>query len=485
MTDKLNEQQKKLLKLDIRRELYKKSFYEFFKDAVQVIEPTTHWSFNWHFEYLCDMLQQEAERIKINGRKDKDIIVNVPFRSGKSYLFTIVFPVWFWIIHPEGKILSLSYSQDLATTHSYKSKVLMNENWFKELYPDFEFQADQNSKSHYANMRNGERIALGFGGSITGQGADIIIMDDPNHVKQVSNVNLISDQRTYNDIVYSRLNNPKVGIRIIIQQRLAEEDLSGYLLTKNPEKYRHICIPAEEAENIEPKTLKQYYEEGLFWKERFDWEVLSDYKSTLGTKAYSNQLKQKAVPDEGIIFKKDWFVIMPFDDLLDKELVWDLYIDPAYTSDKNNDPSGIVLISRPYNGKIFIKKAWEYWLEFPELIKKIQELHNNYCSSKSKIYVEPKAAGKSVVQSIRNLTTFNIMELDSTKDSKETRANAISPITESKRVVLFKDSSWNNNFIDQVTGFPVASHDDMLDCMMFAIEKQLQKKTNKLSYRFA
>ena len=77
------------------------------------------------------------------------------------------------------------------------------------------------------------------------------------------------------------------------------------------------------------------------------------------------------------------------------------------------------------------------------------------------------------------------MELDSTKDSKETRANAISPITESKRVVLFKDSSWNNNFIDQVTGFPVASHDDMLDCMMFAIEKQLQKKTNKLSYRFA
>jgi len=86
MTDKLNEQQKKLLKLDIRRELYKKSFYEFFKDAVQVIEPTTHWSFNWHFEYLCDMLQQEAERIKINGRKDKDIIVNVPFRSGKSYL---------------------------------------------------------------------------------------------------------------------------------------------------------------------------------------------------------------------------------------------------------------------------------------------------------------------------------------------------------------------------------------------------------------
>ena len=484
----LTDEQKKELKLQIEREIYNRSYYEFFKKACTVLEPATDWSFNWHFEYLCDIMQEEGERISKGEKKDKDLIINIPFRSGKSMLFTIVFPVWLWTIFPEAKVLSLSYSADLSTSHSYKSKILMMSEWFKELYPEIEFQADMNSKSHFANNSGGERIAFGFGGSVTGSGGDIILCDDPNHIKQTSNLNLKNDQRSYNEIIYSRLNNPSTGLRVIIQQRLAKDDLSGYLLSATPDKYRHICIPAKLASHIEPKILQSKYVNNLFWRDRFTNEELNNYLTTLGSKQFANQLQQLATPDEGVILKREWFGIEDYNPLVHGKIIWDLYIDPAYTKDKSNDPTGIVIASA-MNGILYVYKAFQFWLEFPELLRKISELNNLYCSKSSKIYVEPKASGKSIVQSLRNETLLNVIEIKTRvngkvvqTESKVTRANACSPIVESRRVVLIRDS-WNEGFIEECITFPFGTHDDQLDCMMFAIEEKLSKNNREINYK--
>ena len=78
-----------LIKKQLQKELYKKSFYEFLRDAVMVLEPATTWRFNWHIKVLCDIAQAEVQRIVDGIPKQFDIIINVPPRTMKSYIFSI------------------------------------------------------------------------------------------------------------------------------------------------------------------------------------------------------------------------------------------------------------------------------------------------------------------------------------------------------------------------------------------------------------
>jgi len=81
------------IKLAIEQKICEMSFYEFFKMAWHVVEPAVPLSTNWHHKYLCSLLQDEAERIIDGKPKKKDIIINVPFRSTKSLIVKVLFPV--------------------------------------------------------------------------------------------------------------------------------------------------------------------------------------------------------------------------------------------------------------------------------------------------------------------------------------------------------------------------------------------------------
>ena len=106
-----------------------------------------------------------------------------------------------------------------------------------------------------------------------------------------------------------------------------------------------------------------------------------------------------------------------------------------------------------------------------------------YGSDRTKIYIEPKASGLSIIQQLKRSTRFNIIQIKSPKDSKEVRLNAVAPQVESGRVFLIKDS-WNDSFVDEVAGFPVAPHDEYPDLLGYAIEEFLNKKS-EMSYGFA
>ena len=96
------------LRFALEKKLCELSFYEFFKKAWHVVEPSIELSTNWHHKYLCDILQEEAERIIANKPKTKDIVINIPFRSTKSLLVTVMFPVWAWIKNPKFRFITAS-----------------------------------------------------------------------------------------------------------------------------------------------------------------------------------------------------------------------------------------------------------------------------------------------------------------------------------------------------------------------------------------
>jgi len=447
-------------------------FVNFYRDAFKVLEPQTPYLHNWHIDYICTELQAETYRILDGDRTNGDIIINVPFRSSKSLLTTIIYPVWSWVINPYMSFITASFSNQLSTEHARKSRQLIQSDWFIENFGHlFQIVTDQNVKSNYENDKGGKRFATSVTGTVTGMGADVIIMDDPLNPKMAySEIERNNVNRAYSETFYSRTKNPHTAVRIIVMQRLHEDDLSGYLLNKGG--YRHICIPGEATESLKPTKLSQYYKNGLFWPERFNDKILHEYRVSLGSAGYAGQILQQPAPPEGNIFKAKWFDIV---NEVPEGLVWNYRLDTAYTSNKANDPSALLAYATDGNF-FYFREVEQVWLEFPQLCEYIKTfvMHNGYTSA-SRIYIEPKASGKSIVQQIKSTTGLNVLEDKAPDTDKVTRANAVSAMVEAGRVKLIA-GSWNRRFLDEVTQFPYAKHDDQVDVMVMALQSRQQKK---------
>jgi len=159
---------KQALKFALNKKLCEMSFYEFFKQAWHVVEPSVPLSTNWHHKYICDLLQKECERIIAQKPKTKDIIINVPFRSTKSLIVTVMFPVWAWIKSPKLRFITSSYSATLSIELATKSRDIIFSDWFKRRWGDvFHIKKDQNLKERYENNHIGMRRATSVGGTVT------------------------------------------------------------------------------------------------------------------------------------------------------------------------------------------------------------------------------------------------------------------------------------------------------------------------------
>jgi len=470
----------KALKFALEKKLCELSFYEFFQRAWHIVEPSIKLSTNWHHKYLCDVLQEECERIIANKPKTRDIIINIPFRATKSILVTVMFPVWCWIKNPKLRFITASYSADLSIEHSTRSRDIINSDWFKERWGElFHIKKDQNLKSRYENNFLGVRRATSVGGTVTGQGGDFLIVDDPVSPQHAaSEIERENANEWYRTTFYSRLNNPHTGIRIIIMQRIHDNDLSGFLLYGGESriKYQHICIPAEISNDVKPKKLESFYDEdGLFWSDRFSRTILDDYKQALGSYGYAGQLMQTPTPLNSGMIKSEWIKIDQYK-IVDDNTVVNFVIDPAYTSNEKNDPSALLAYTFKDN-KWQIIDCVNVYKEFPELVRFIpQWVTKNGYSNRSRIYVEPKASGKSIVQTLQKETGLNVREDKPPSKDKVARVQDISASLESGRVSLLR-GKWNEEFVQQLVKFPSAKHDDMVDCLVMAITKNMWNRS--------
>ena len=398
---------------------------------------------------------------------------NVPFRSSKSLICSIIFPAWVWCKYPALRFIAASYSNDLSLELANKSRDLLQSDWYLTHFPEVQLKKDNNSKSGFENTKTGARVSTSVGGTVTGKGADIILIDDPiNPKKAASGVEIATTNDWYSGTMYNRLNNPRTGVRIIIMQRLHENDLSGHLLRKNPENYRHICIPAtdDDPRNIKPAELKEKYVDGLFWPDRFTRLELANYKRELGSKGYSQQLMQRAVESEGGMFKRDWFKTISSEDFRSrcdsKSPVFNVFIDSAETDKKDNDATGIVLAAT-VGADLYIKEVRAERKVFTDLIRFLKEWLPKYLSSSSKLFIEGKSSGKSLISQLKAETVWNVVEVSPGRDAKVVRAESVIPMMEGGRVFLI-EGDYIDDFLEEICSFPLAAHDDTVDAFVYA-----------------
>lgn len=467
------------LKASAQRTLCKQSFFFFvrtFWDTVIAEEPV----YNWHIEYICNELQAIGQRVKDRLPAVHDYtIINVPPGSSKSTIASIMYPAWCWVIDPTQRFICSSYSSDISEDLANKARRLLNSDKFKRLFHDVGILKD--SLSHIENDKGGERYTTSTGGSVTGKHAHQIIVDDPQNPKKASSE---AERKQAEDHIFQTLSTRKVDKEltptIVIMQRLHESDVTGAILKKAGLRVHHICLPAELSSNVKPAHLASYYKKGLFDSVRMSPAVLQQMRAALGSYGYAGQFDQTPSPADGGIFKKSWFEIV--DKARPFGAVVHFRLDTAYTAKQTNDPTAILAYYRQGN-EVFVLDCQSVRLEFPELCKFITTyVANTGGSHRSKIKIEPKASGKSVVQELRRMTALNVMEDRPPKDDKVTRANGASPKCEAQRVKLHR-GQWNDDFLNELAAFPNGAHDDKVDVLVATVHDELMEETKGITRR--
>lgn len=462
-----------------RARLATDSYHEFVKQAFAVLEPGTKFVDNWHIEYLCNTVQAHVHRVGRGEPKKRDLIVNIPPRSLKSYIMTICIVPWAWIHYPHMRFICSSYGERLSIDLSTKARRILQSPWYMGNWGDVvQLQKDQNQKLFYENSRTGARYSTSTGGLVTGKGAHIVIIDDPQDPK---GANSEKDRETsinfFTETLSSRLDDPGTGMFLVIQQRLHVSDLTGYLLEREGVKrWQHICIPAEDSNAVKPERLRSYYQDGLMFPGRFTKKVLADLLDRLQGRGYAGQYGQSPKALEGNIIKGPWFRRFKHQDLPSQFLV-NFYVDTAYTKDTENDPFGILAFT-VYDGQTFILGYSKGWKEFPDFCKHLQDYTLEMGrTDASRVWVEPKATGLSIIQQLRKVEGVNIMQDEVPAGSKIERAHAITGALESGKVFLPErddrkyGGAWTESFIEACEAFPNITHDEEVDCLTGVVRK--------------
>jgi len=469
---------------ECRRSLF--YFVKTFWDVIIAEEPV----YNWHIPYLCKELQELSAYIVNRQKKPYDLIINIPPGTTKSTVVTIMFPAWLWTQDPTLRIITNSYSADLSIEHSVKSRDIITSEKYRRLFPNVVLRRDKSAKSSYENTATGARYATSTGGTITGKHGHLIINDDPLNPSQAASDTERETANEHTKTLTSRKVDKANTPTITIMQRLHEMDVTGYLLSKKSEKIKHICLPAELADNVKPAEVRKFYVNGLLDPVRLSQEILDEQKTDLGSRGYSGQFEQNPIPAGGNIIKKDWFQYIhktDFERLHRNEPIV-FFADTAYTDKQENDPTGIISTCRIGND-LYITHGRKWNLKFPDLIKAITPyVQANGYSSSSTVRIEPKANGLSVIDQLKVDTKLNVTKTPTPTDSKETRLNAASPIVECGRVFLII-GAWNEEFTDEVCGFPAKAHDEYVDLLGYAIEYHLKgrkpanlERLNRIAY---
>jgi len=459
--------------------MYRDSLEDFFKAAWKVIEPETPLKWNWHHAYLCEQLENILLKVKHRETRVQDTIINVPPSTLKSSLITIVFPVWCWLHSPHLRFITTSYAENLAIIHAVKSRDIIQSDWFQENFGSvFQLKFDVNKKSEYANDKGGSRIAIGIKGSATGKHADIFICDDPLNPKMAASpVQLNEINELWDNTIPTRLTDARVSQKIIVMQRLGVNDLTGHCLNKKEGMYRHICLPAEASKYVIPHSLEARYMNGLLDPERLPHDVLKGFRVSLGSNNYSGQFAQNPIAEGGNLVRPEWFGRFQLHELekrlydSQEKIVWNVFIDGAYTQDLLNCPTAI-LVAGTWGNNLYIRDCERAWMELPDLLKQIPRVTNrNSMNGESAVIIEPKASGLSIGQMLWKYTPLNVILDKPPREGKVERLKGKLPYIEGQRVFLESSGAWVDMFIDELKAFPFGEYTDITDTLVMAIDR--------------
>jgi predicted phage terminase large subunit-like protein len=345
---------------------------------------------------------------------------------------------------------------------------LLQSSWYQSNWPHVQLASDQNTKSRFELTSSGHRIAIGTGGSATGEGGDRLLIDDPHNVAEVESTEVRKGVLSWHDEVWStRANNPHTTARVVIGQRVHEQDLIGHL----PERggWEHLNLPAEfEPQRrcvtslgwSDPRTQAGE----LLWPQRFGPEEIKTAKLTLGSYGFSAQFQQRPAPAGGGLLKSEWWRYWSQEPAgLTGHL---LSVDCSFKGTSDSDFVVIQCWAKQSANRYLLDQFRK--LDFPGTLAALKAMCRKWPQA-YRVVIEEKANGAALIATAKSEIPGLIPY--SPKESKEARVSAISAQIESGCVYLPDPHlfPWVNDFVSECNSFPRAPHDDMVDAMSQAL----------------
>ena len=303
----------------------RQKFSAFSQKAFDVLHPSTPLEYNWHIDCIGEHLQAVWEH------DIQNIIINLPPRLLKTYLASVAFPAWGFNKDPSIKFMTTSFKFPLAKRMTRQTKQIMESTWYKELAPNAQISSEQNEKHYFETTAKGHYYSAAMS-SVTGEGADIQICDDPINPDEASSpVQRQNAIDTIRGTLFSRFNDPRTGRFILIMQRLHEKDPTGDLL--KDEGWYHLKLPAEAVDQSFIYDLggkKWTMNEGdLLFPERLTPDVLAEKAIQMGPYNYAGQMLQEPTPIGGGEIKKEYLNYFAASDFDTKPCNVYIIVDPA------------------------------------------------------------------------------------------------------------------------------------------------------------
>ena len=407
-----------------------------------------------HIQVIADHLEL-VEQHAINR-----LILTLPPRHGKTMLVSENFVPWYLGRNPEKEVIFATYSGDRADDVGRVVRNHMQDPVHRSIFQDCQISEDSASVKKFSTKQRGEYHAIGIGGSITGRGANLLIIDDPIKGRKEAESPTVRQtiKDWYKAVAYTRL-MPKNAI-IIILTRWHDDDLVGWLLREHKhEDWVTIDFPAIA---MEEDILGRIPGDPL-WDDPdygFPIEVLNNIKTTVGTRDWSALYQQRPILAEGGIINIDWF--KRYENRIQGKIVSKVQSwDTAKGGNKAtaNNPSvcttWVVTKNAYYLWHVFRKK-----MEYPELKRTAKALAEKFQSDA--VLIEDKSSGEALIQDLKSSTRIPIVPITPISD-KITRMKAESAKMESGQVYLPVEAPWLVDYEMELGYFPYGRGMDQAD----------------------
>lgn len=425
--------------------------------AFQTVSPGDRFKANWHIEAITH------ELMRCYSRENRRLIITQPPRSLKSICSSVAFVAWALGHDPSLRFLCVSYSEGLASDLARQFRMVVESDWYRRLFPHMRLK--KGTSTECITTRGGGRVALSVGGSLTGRGADFILIDDPLKTDEGASESARNKVIAwYDGTLSTRLNDKERGVIILVMQRLHQEDLAGHLIGRGD--WHQLSLPAIATEDqdvpIGPGEVHHRKQDDLLHPERESLETLERIKTEIGSLEFSAQYQQSPVPPEGNLIRRDW--LKTYDTAPERgdgvRIVqsWDV----ATTLSERNDWS--VCTTWAIRQKAFyLLDVWRGRVEYPDLRRKI--INHARDHGAQTVLIEKVGPGLQLVQDLRQDSTPGFPDPIGIvpEGDKQMRMETQTPRIEAGHMLLPKEAPWLAVFLDELLAFPRGRHDDQVD----------------------
>jgi predicted phage terminase large subunit-like protein len=425
--------------------------------SFQTILPGTAYLPNWHIDAIVHQLMQ------VHAGDISRLLINQPPRSLKSICVSVAYTAWVLGHDPTRRIIVVSYSAELAAELHRQFRMVIDAPWYRALFPAMRPAKDTGAE--LVTTAGGSRYATSVGGTLTGRGADLIIIDDP--LKSEEAMSDPARKRVidwYSGTLVTRLNNKDRDAIVVVMQRLHEDDLAGHLLGQGG--WQRLDLPAIAIEDsVIPTGPGKFHTRrtgDILHPARESQEVLDRIKAEIGSLMFSAQYQQRPVPLEGNLIKRDWFRL--YDQLPPKDpsarivQSWDVAVMTGETNDFSVCTTWCVIKADFYLIDVFRGR-----LQYPDLRRKVASLAAEH--SAETILIEKAGPGMTLLQDLQRDTPPGMNRPIGLKPEggKAERMAAQTAKIEAGQVHLRRDAEWLDGFLLELLAFPHGRHDDQVD----------------------